>query len=70
MLKTDLPQIFHGLVVHFKITFCSLVYKCYLWEDSQIKYSQILRKNFILSQFLVNNLNMLYFLKKRASKIF
>ena len=37
ILKTDLPQIFRGLVVHFKTIFCSLVYKCYLWEDSHIK---------------------------------
>ena len=37
ILKTDLPQSFRGLVVHFKTIFWSLVYRCYLWEDSHIK---------------------------------
>ena len=36
-LKTDLSQIFYRLAVHFKTIFCSLVCKCYLWENLFIK---------------------------------
>ena len=37
ILKTDLSQIFHGLVVHFRTMFYSLVCKCYLWEKNHVK---------------------------------
>ena len=60
ILKTDLPQIFHGLVIHFKTIFCSLVYKCYLWGEESHKGIAKFCETFILNNFLVNNLNLLY----------
>ena len=79
ILKTDSPQIFHGLVVHFKTIFCSLVYKlCYVIYGETIifmgrqSYKSIakFRETFILNQFTCKKSQPVIFLKKRASTTF
>ena len=72
-INKDLPQIFHGLVVDFKTIFCSLVYKkCYLWEESRQSSKSIakFRETLFQTNFLVNDLNLLYFLKNELLQLF
>ena len=71
-INKDLPQIFHGLVVDFKTIFYSLVYKCYLWDESRQSSKSIAKflETLFQTNFLVNNLNLLYFLKNELLQLF
>ena len=69
ILKTDLPQIFHGLVVYFKTIFCSFWSMFFMGRHS---YKSIAKfwETLFHTNFLINNLNLLHSLKNELLQHF